>query len=325
MVWSDGNSLLELALTGFPDHHLARRFTHIERLLCCYGIKIARRPGGDDIADVGGIALLAQQVIRAGKRNKALGMFGSDEDAGRILDADGVVCRRVHDQQRLMQVGDVRHQAVFGDVVEEFAADLEWPARERDFDFAMPADVLDAILEQARHMGRIRRRGDRHDRFGFGNLAGCSENGGATETMADQDRWCFPYRAQMVGGPHQIGDVRGEGGVGQIAFTGAQAREVEPQHRDTPRSQCRRYAPGGQHVLATGETMREQGVSERLPLWQIQRCRELMAAFTLELETFGRHQLLHRFGSGLQPAAYTSLTGGGASPMHAWCRASSNR
>src|SRR5205085_8552042 len=116
-----------------------------------------------------------------------------------------------------------------------------------------------------------------------------------------------------------------EGGVGEIALAGAEAREVEPQHRNSPRSECRRYAPGGQHVLPAGEAMREQGVSKRLPLGQIQRCRELMAAFTPELETFGWHQLLHRFGPGLQPAAYSSLTGGGASPMHAWYRASSNK
>ena len=47
------------------------------------------------------------------------------------------------------------HQIVFGDVVEEFAADVKRPARQRDFDLAVLADVLDAIGEQAGDMRRI--------------------------------------------------------------------------------------------------------------------------------------------------------------------------
>ena len=89
-------------------------------------------------------------MIGAGERDKALGMLGGDEDLGGVVDADGVVGRRMHDQQRLVQVGDLRHQLVLGDVVEEFALDVERPAGERDLDLAMLADVLDAILEQVR-------------------------------------------------------------------------------------------------------------------------------------------------------------------------------
>ena len=114
------------------------------------GIEIARGPGGDDVGDIGGIAPFAQQMIRAGQRDKTLGMLGGDEDARGVVDADGVVGRRMHDQQRLVQVGHMRHQAVLGDVVEEFARDVERPAGERDLDLAVLADVLDAILEQAR-------------------------------------------------------------------------------------------------------------------------------------------------------------------------------
>ena len=47
-------------------------------------------------------------------------MFGRHENAGGIVDPDGIVGRRMHDQQRLVQFGDMRHQAVLGDVVEEF-------------------------------------------------------------------------------------------------------------------------------------------------------------------------------------------------------------
>ena len=63
----------------------------------------------------------------------------------------------MHDQQRLVQFGDMRHQAVLGDVVEEFALDLERPSGELNLDLALGADVLDAILEQMRDMARDRR------------------------------------------------------------------------------------------------------------------------------------------------------------------------
>src|SRR3982074_751822 len=47
------------------------------------------------------------------------------------------------------------------------------------------------------------------------------ENGAAAEAMADQDRGRFSGFAQMVRGPHQVGDVRRERRVGEIAFAGA--------------------------------------------------------------------------------------------------------
>ena len=88
----------------------------------------------------------------------------------------------------------------------------------------------------------------------------------------------FAGFAQMVGGPHQIGDVRGEGGIGEIAFAGAEARKIEPQHRDALCRQRHRDALGGQHVLAAGEAMREQRIGERLALGQIERGGQLVAA-----------------------------------------------
>ena len=75
----------------------------------------------------------------------------------------------------------------------------------------------------------------------------------------------------------------------EIALAGAEAREVEPKHSDAFCHQARGDAPGGQAVLAASEAMREQRISQRLSVRQVQRCRELMAAFTFELETFGRH------------------------------------
>ena len=138
----------------------------------------------------------------------------------------------MHDQQRLVQLGDVRHQAVFGDVVEEFALDVERPAGELHFHLAMLADVLDAIPEQMRDMHGIGRRGDGDDRLRFRNLPGGGEDRRAAEAVADQERGRRAGFAQMIGGADEIGDVGREGRVGKFAFAGAEAGEIEPQHRD---------------------------------------------------------------------------------------------
>ena len=286
---ADRNGLLKFAGAGFAHHDVARRFGEIGRRLRHHGIEIARGPGGDDVGDIGRVAPVAQQMIGAGERHKTLGMLGRDEDAGGVVDADGIVGRRVQHQQRLMEAGDIRHQAVLGDIVEELAGDMERPAGERDLDLAVRADVLDAVLEQAGDMGGIGGGGDSDDGSGVRNFSCGGEDRGAAEAVADQDRRRFSGFAQMIGGVNQVGDVGGEGGVGKIAFAGAEPGEIEPQHRDAPGRQRRCDAPRGQHILAAGEAMREQRVGERLTLRQVERCGQLMAAFTGELETFSRH------------------------------------
>ena len=207
MVWPHRDGLLEFAVAGLTNHHAARRLSSVGNLLGRDRIEVARGPRGDDVGDVGGIASLGQQVIRARQRHEALGVLGRDKDTGRIVDADGIVGRRVHDQQRLVQLRHMIHQIVLGDVVEKLASDMKRPARQRDFDLAVLADVLDAIREQAGHMRRIGRCGDGDDGPGVRNLRGRGQYRGAAEAMADQDRGAFSDFPQMVGGPHQIGDI----------------------------------------------------------------------------------------------------------------------
>ena len=187
-------------------------------------------------------------------------MLGRDEDVGRVVNADGIVGRRMHDEQRLMQVGDMRHQAVLGDVVEELALDAEWAAGERNLDFAGLSDVLDPFLEQARDMGRIGRGGDGDDRLGVRDLRGRGQDRRAAEAVADQDGGGFTGFAEVTGRTNEVGNVGREGRVGEIALAGAKAREIEPQHRDAACCQCCRNSFRRQHILAAGEAMREQRV-----------------------------------------------------------------
>ena len=154
------------------------------------------------------------------------------------------------------------------------------------------ADVLDAILEKAGDMRRIGGGRDGDDGLGLGDLRGGSEDGGAAQAVADQDRRRLSGLAQMIGGADEIGDVGGKGRVGEIALAGAEAGEIEPQHRDAFQGQRGRNSFRRQHILAAGEAMREQRVGNRFALRQIERGRELMSAFAGELETFNRHDSL---------------------------------
>jgi len=145
------------------------------------------------------------------------------------------------------------------------------------------------ILEQAGDVGGIGGGGDGDDGPGIRNLHRGGQDGGAAETVADQDRWRLARCAQMVGGAHQIGDVRGKRRVGKVAFAGAEARKIEPQHGDAFCRQRHRDALRRQHILAARKTMREQRIGLRLPLGQVERCREFLALGARELETFSRH------------------------------------
>jgi hypothetical protein len=93
----------------------------------------------------------------------------------------------------------------------------------------------------------------------------------------------------MIGRPHQIGDVRGEVGVGEIALAGSEAGEVEPQHRDTLGGERSGDPPRAMRVLAASEAMGEQRSGDGRLGRQIEACREQMAAFAFKLESLCRH------------------------------------
>jgi hypothetical protein len=216
-------------------------------------------------------------------------MLGGEENIRGIVDPDRVVGRRMHDQQRLVQLSNLRHQALLGDVVEELALDVERPPGKLNLHLALRADVLDAVLEEMGDMRGVGGGRDRDDRLGVRDLSGGGEDRGAAQAVADQDRGRPACLAQMIGGADEIGDIRREGRVGELAFAGTEAGKVEPQHRDAPGSQCNRDAFRRQHILAAGEAMRKQRVGVDRSIRRIQRGGKLMAAFAGKLKAFMRH------------------------------------
>ncbi len=195
----------------------------------------------------------------------------------------------MHHQQRLVQGGNLRHQALLGDIIDELALDAERPAGERNLHLALLPDVLDTILEKVSDMRGIGWRCDGDDGLGFRNLSGGGEDRSAAKTVPDQDRRRLARLPQMIGGKHEIGDIRGKRRIGEIALAGAEPGEVEPQHRDSLGRQRGGDALGRQHVLAAGEAVREQRIGRDRAVGQIERGSELMASGARELKAFGRH------------------------------------
>ncbi len=221
-------------------------------------------------------------------------MLRREENAAGAVDADDVVLRRVEDEQRLVQLGDVRGEILLGDVVEEGAADAERAARERHLDLALRGDVGDAVAEQAGDVRRIARRADRHHGARLGDAVRGGEHRGAAEAVADQDRGRVQRAAQMIRRGNEIVDIRRERGVGELALAGAEAGEIEAQHGDAVHLQAVGDAARRPVVLAAGEAVREQRHRARLAVRPVEQRRELLALGVGKIETFGRHRRLLR-------------------------------
>ena len=134
--------------------------------------------------------------------------------------------------------GRYARQVLLVDVFQEAAADLERPPGKRHLDFVLVADLGDLLAEQPDDVRRIERRGDRHHGARFRDAVRGGEHRGAAEAVADQDRRRGECLAQMIGGGDQIVDVRGERGVGELAFAGAEPGEIEAQHGDAVQLQA---------------------------------------------------------------------------------------
>ncbi len=93
----------------------------------------------------------------------------------------------------------------------------------------------------------------------------------------------------MVGGGDQIVDVRGEVGVGKLAFAGAEPGEIEAQHGDTVKLEAFGDVPRGPDALAAGEAMRKQRHSAHRTVRPVEQRGEGLALGVAEIEFFGGH------------------------------------
>ena len=81
----------------------------------------------------------------------------------------------------------------------------------------------------------------------------------------------------MIGGAHQVLDVGGERGVGELALRRAEPGEIEAQDRDAERGQLGGNVAGGDDVLRAREAVREQRIGAHRARRQIEPRGELVA------------------------------------------------
>jgi hypothetical protein len=93
----------------------------------------------------------------------------------------------MEDQQRLAQIFQTLLELLFCNIIEKFALDTKWPAGKLNLYLTLVSDRFDLFFEQADDVRRIVGRGNCNDRIRVRNAMRCSEYGGATQTVADQD------------------------------------------------------------------------------------------------------------------------------------------
>jgi hypothetical protein len=145
-------------------------------------------------------------------------------------------------------------------------------------------------------MRRIERSGDRHHGTRFGNAVRRGEHRRTTQTVTDQDGRRRNARPQMIGGGDQIIHVRGETGIGEVAFAGTQPGEIEAQHGNAMRCEVMRDETRRFVALAAGKAMREQSHCADRPIRPVKQRGEVVALAIGKIEAFGRHRRLLFFG-----------------------------
>src|SRR5579883_855759 len=228
-------------------------------------------------------------MIGIGERHEALRVPRGRENAAGVVDAHDLVRRRMEYQQRLAQDRNAPAQRLLGNIVQELAADAERPAGERNLHLAACADLFDLVLEDSGDMRGIGRRRDGDHRTRLRHCGGGRQDGGAAQAVADEDRGCPPFSAQLIGRGDQIGNIGGEGRVGELPFARSETGEIEAEDRNPERSQSLGDSPGGVHVLAAGEAMGKERVGACLALRLVEEARQAQPLGIEEIETLRRH------------------------------------
>ena len=113
----------------------------------------------------------------------------------------------------------------------------------------------------------VARSGDRGHGGDLGDARRRDEHRGASQAVPDQEAGRLALPPQEVRRRHEIVQVGGEVGLGEVPLALADAGEVEPEHRDPPLGQGAADPAGGLDVLGAGEAVGEDRVGrwERLP------------------------------------------------------------
>ena len=145
------------------------------------------------------------------------------EDVGRFGDVDGVVTRRVKDQERLTHRRDGAIDVLGVEIVEELLADREAAAAEIDLGRAARLGLLGRRGEQRPQMRGIGRRIDGDDAYRFRHVGGHRQHRRSTETVPDQERRSPVFPTHELGGGPEVVKIGREVGVREVALGTAEA------------------------------------------------------------------------------------------------------
>lgn len=98
-----------------------------------------------------------------------------------MLDADGLISRCVHDEQRLAQIGDVARNRLALGILHQLPADREGTTSECHVGDAVTFDIIEMRLEMVQHMGDIGGRADGHDCLCLRNAVRRRQDSGTTQ------------------------------------------------------------------------------------------------------------------------------------------------
>lgn len=206
------------------------------------------------------------------------------EEPRGIVDAHDLVARRVEDKQRLLQMANALGQHMALHIVQKLPFDGELAPGKRDPGTPFLPDRGEIRREVLHHMFRVRRCANCRDRNGLGNIMGRRQDRRPAQRMAYEDPRCLVVRAQEVRCLHEIRDVGREIGRCEVTARPAQAREIEPQHRDARPGQSLGDAPCRRHILGAGETMGKERIGTRFTGGNVEPCRKFRAIMPGEVQ-----------------------------------------
>ncbi len=203
-------------------------------------------------------------------------MLGCLVDALGVVDTHDLVDRGVKEEERPVQLPDPILHGFVLELVQEPLPDRERPPRQLDLRLSLALDLLHGVLEELSHVPGVAGGGDGGDRPHRRDRVGRLEHRRAAQRVTDQDRGRLEALLHELGRGHQVFHVRGVPLLAELALALADAREVEPEHRDPLAGQPAGDMDHRLQILRAREAVREDRARHRLA-----RDRELEASLQL--------------------------------------------
>jgi len=116
------------------------------------------------------------------------------------------------------------------------------------------------------------------------------QDGGSAQGVPDENARGLVMLSEVVGRLDEIVDIRGEIGVGKVAFALPQPREVEPQHGNVLPIQGATNAPHCPQIFRAGEAMGEEREGIRCALrGHVEASGQLVSLLIGEVDLLERH------------------------------------